>query len=89
MTPLSNPFVLADGSKPNCIEMLQLILDGEATDEQQEYFKSHMNLCMPCFKSYNLDMSIKELLKSRCCGDQVPPGLVDQIKMQIGQNAAS
>jgi anti-sigma factor (TIGR02949 family) len=89
MTPLSNPFVLADGSKPNCMEMLQLILDGEATADQQEYFKTHMNLCMPCFKSYNLDMSIKELLKSRCCGDQVPPGLVDQIKMQIGQNAAS
>ncbi len=89
MTPLSNPFVLADGSKPNCMEMLQLILDGEATADQQEYFKTHMNLCMPCFKSYNLDMSIKELLKSRCCGDQVPPGLVDQIKMQIGQNATS
>jgi anti-sigma factor (TIGR02949 family) len=89
MTPLSNPFILADGSKPNCMEMLQLILDGEATADQQEYFKSHMNLCMPCFKSYNLDMSIKELLKSRCCGDQVPPELLDQIKMQIGQNAAS
>jgi len=89
MTPLSNPFILADGSKPNCMEMLQLILDGEATSEQQIYFKSHMDLCMPCFKSYSLDMSIKELVKSRCCGDQVPQGLVEQIKMQISQNNPS
>lgn len=89
MTPLSNPFVLADGKKPSCMEMLQLILDGEATAEQQHYFKSHMDICMPCFKSYSLDMSIKELLKSRCCGDPVPVGLVEQIKMQISQNATS
>lgn len=89
MTPLSNPFVLADGKKPGCMEMLQLILDGEATPGQQYYFKSHMDICMPCFKSYSLDMSIKELLKSRCCGDQVPQGLVEQIKMQIRQNTTS
>ena len=89
MKPLSNPFILADGHKPNCMEMLQLILDGEATAEQQHYFKNHMDICMPCFKSYSLDMSIKELVKTRCCGDQVPLGLVEQIKMQISQNAAS
>ena len=89
MTPLSNPFILADGYKPNCMEMLQLIIDGETSAEQQEYFKNHMDKCMPCFKSYSLDMSIKELVKTRCCGDQVPQGLVEQIKMQISQNAPS
>jgi mycothiol system anti-sigma-R factor len=89
MTPLSNPFILADGTKPNCMEMLQLILDGEASTEQQDYFRSHMDLCSPCFKSYNLNMSIKELIKTRCCGDPVPQGLVEQIKIQIGQITAS
>lgn len=89
MTPLSNPFVQADGTKPNCIEMLQLILDGEATMEQQDYFRSHMDKCGPCFKDYNLNMSIKELVKTRCCGDPVPQGLVEQIKVQIGQITAS
>ena len=89
MTPLSNPFILADGYKPNCMEMLQLIIDGETSAEQQEYFKNHMDKCMPCFKSYSLDMSIKELVKTRCCGDQVPQGLVEQIKMQISQNTPS
>jgi hypothetical protein len=47
MTNSVNPFILADGKKPSCIEMLQLILDGQATAEQQAYFKSHMDKCAP------------------------------------------
>ncbi|MBK7649482.1 MAG: mycothiol system anti-sigma-R factor [Flammeovirgaceae bacterium] len=89
MTNQVNPFILADGKKPSCMEMLQLILDGEATGEQQTYFKSHMDKCAPCFKSYDLDNTIKELLKTRCCGDSVPAGLVEQIKNQISLNKAS
>jgi mycothiol system anti-sigma-R factor len=89
MTPLNNPFILSDGRKPTCIEMLQLILDGEANEEQRSYFKVHMDKCIPCFKSYNVDMTIKELLKSKCCNDPVPSGLVDQIKMKISQNSNS
>jgi mycothiol system anti-sigma-R factor len=89
MTNSVNPFILADGKKPSCIEMLQLILDGQATAEQQAYFKSHMDKCAPCFKSYDLDSTIKELLKTRCCGDSVPVGLVEQIKIQISQNQPS
>ena len=89
MTPLQNPFVQADGSKPTCMQMLQLILDGEASEEQKDYFKNHMDICMPCFKSYSLDIAIKELLRKRCCNDAVPAGLIDEIKMQINQNTAS
>lgn len=89
MTPPNNPFILADGKKPTCMEMLQVIIDGEASDEQQEYFKNHMDRCMPCFKSYDLDMAIKTLLKTKCCGGDAPTDLVDQIKIQISQNTAS
>jgi mycothiol system anti-sigma-R factor len=89
MTPLANPFIQTDGKKPTCMEMLQLIIDGEATNEQQDYFKAHMDSCMPCFKTYNMDMAIKELLKTRCCHGPIPSDLIDQIKMQIEQNATS
>ena len=71
---------------PSCMEMLQAILDGDATPEQRNQFKEHMDLCMPCFKKYNLEMTIKELLKSKCCGNGAPPDLVDRIKNHISQN---
>jgi len=79
-----NPF-LQDGRKSTCMEMLQVILDGEASSEQKEYFKTHMDLCMPCFKGYELDMAIKQLVQSKCCGGDAPSDLVQQIRSQISQ----
>jgi mycothiol system anti-sigma-R factor len=84
--PTPNPFAAVSGKKATCMEMLQLILDGEATVEQRSYFKIHMDHCMPCFKSYELDMAIKELLKNKCCGGEAPNDLIVQIKSQISKN---
>jgi mycothiol system anti-sigma-R factor len=89
MSQPSNPFIPANGTKPSCMEMLQLILDGEASPEQKEYFSSHMDRCMPCFKSYHVDNKIKELIKSKCCGGQVPTDLVEQIKSKISRQMTS
>jgi mycothiol system anti-sigma-R factor len=80
-----NPFIDASGIKPNCMQMLQFMLDNEVTPEQKEYFMKHMDICMPCFKSYQLDMAIKELVKSTCCGGEAPTDLVDKIRNQIVQ----
>ncbi|HZY80188.1 MAG TPA: mycothiol system anti-sigma-R factor [Cyclobacteriaceae bacterium] len=85
MNPSSpNPF-LVNGKKSTCLEMLQVILDGEASDEQKEYFKQHMDICLPCFKGYELDMAIKQLVKSKCCGGDAPSDLVEQIRITISQ----
>jgi mycothiol system anti-sigma-R factor len=85
MNPSSpNPF-LVNGKKSTCMEMLQVILDGEASDEQKEYFKQHMDICLPCFKGYELDMAIKQLVKSKCCGGDAPSDLVEQIRISISQ----
>ncbi|GHN00184.1 hypothetical protein WSM22_16730 [Cytophagales bacterium WSM2-2] len=87
MATPQNPFILADGKKPSCMEMLQSILDGEATSEQKDYFKKHLDGCMSCYKSYNLDMAIKELLQSKCCGGDCPEDLVAQIKAKINSTS--
>lgn len=79
----------SSGKQPTCMEMLQAMLDGDATPDQQAQFKEHMDACMPCYKTYNLEMTIKELLKTRCCGNGAPPELIEQIKNNIGQNTPS
>jgi mycothiol system anti-sigma-R factor len=88
MSNLTNPFLQANNAKPTCMEMLQTILDGEATEEQKNYFKAHMDVCMPCYKTYDLDMAIKKLLQSKCCGGDVPNELIDQIKSQVTQKSS-
>ena len=89
MSQQSNPFIQADGTKPSCMQMLQIILDEEASPDQKEYFRHHMDKCMPCFKTYEVDMTIKEMLRIKCCGDQLPRELIDQLRNQIKQKIAS
>lgn len=86
---MSNQPPPSSGEPTTCMEMLQAILDGAATPEQQAQFKEHMEGCMPCYKEYNLEMVIKELLKTKCCGSCAPPELIDRIKSQIGTKASS
>jgi len=84
-----NPFMQPGGLKPTCIQMLQIILDGEATADQRAYFKDHMDKCMPCFKGYEVDMKIKEMLRIKCCGDDASRNLVEELKTQIKQQIIS
>ncbi|HCM76905.1 MAG TPA: hypothetical protein DIS90_11015 [Cytophagales bacterium] len=83
MSLLDNPFAGSSGNKISCLEMLQAILDGDATEEQQQYFRKHMDECLPCYKAHELDMQIKQLLKTKCSGNPVPADLVEKIKRQV------
>ena len=75
-------------SQRECMQMLQLIVDGEATPEQKENFMAnHLENCMPCFKNYHLEMSIRELLRLKCI-NLAPQELVDTIRAQVIQNLA-
>jgi anti-sigma factor (TIGR02949 family) len=72
-----------------CFEMLQLIIDGEATSQQKEHFlKEHLEQCMPCYKNYHLEVAIRELLKTKC-NSHAPEELVDSIRKKVIQNLAS
>ena len=74
------------GKNLSCMEMLQLILEGDATPEQQQEFTTHMDECMPCYKTYHLETALKMLIKSKCNGHGAPPELIEKIKTQISQN---
>jgi anti-sigma factor (TIGR02949 family) len=66
--------------------MLQLILDGEATQQQKETFLTvHLEECMPCYKNYHLEVAIRQLLRTKCTGN-APPELVEDIKRKVAQN---
>jgi anti-sigma factor (TIGR02949 family) len=70
------------------MEMLQMIVDGEASpDQKEQFFKHHLEECMPCFKNYHLEVAIRQLLKTKCAS-QAPQELVDSIKAKVSQNLA-
>jgi anti-sigma factor (TIGR02949 family) len=67
----------------DCLKMIQLILDGEATEQQLAKLKVNLESCQPCIEMYHLEKEVKELLTKRmekkCCPDQ----LVATIKSKI------
>lgn len=71
-----------------CMEMLQLIVDGEATNEQKEYFlKHHLHECLPCYTNYHLEVAIRQLLKNKCSGE-APHEIIEIIRLRVSQNIA-
>jgi len=67
-----------------CMEMIQAVLDGSATEEEMAHFKSEMSTCLPCIEGHDLQKSIKEALhdkiEKKCC----PEGTIAKIKGKIG-----
>ncbi|HYF68814.1 MAG TPA: zf-HC2 domain-containing protein [Ohtaekwangia sp.] len=73
-------------NQKDCMEMLQLIVDGEASPEQKEHFlKHHLEECLPCYKNYHLEVEIRQLLKTKCTGE-APADLIEIIKARVAQN---
>lgn len=73
--------------KQKCLEILNLVLDGEANEEQKDYFRNHIEKCMPCNSDYSVEKAIKELLQAKCSNKEVPNDLVESIKSKISETA--
>ena len=67
-----------------CLETLQLILDNEASSEQLAYFQAHLDECLPCLESYNLEVTIRQVLHDKIRKVPVPTDLIETIKGKIG-----
>lgn len=80
-----------DGAKQldhsECLKLLQLVLDNEASDKQKEMFDKHVCNCMPYFEIYKVDQTIKSLVKKTCCGNNTPADLANEIRLKLFQKA--
>lgn len=70
-----------------CLKVLNLVLDEEASPEEHEYFKKYIENCMPYYEIYNVDKAIKQLIRQNGYDKEAPRDLVDQIKSKIYQQA--
>jgi mycothiol system anti-sigma-R factor len=74
-------------NKQECLQLLQSILDGEATVQQKDQFmKQHLEECMPCYKNYHLEVAIRDLIKKNCSCEEAPEELIHSIKEKVIKN---
>jgi len=69
-----------------CMHALHLLIDGEASNSQKEFLEKHIEECMPCYQSYNLDKNVKEVLKNKIEKKTVPSALIANIKDKLNES---
>lgn len=67
--------------------LLDLIVDGEATVEDQEFFNHHIEDCVPCFESHQKQKLLKGLVSGHLKRMIVPASLAHLIKAKIQETA--
>ncbi|MGB3466834.1 MAG: hypothetical protein WBA74_16255 [Cyclobacteriaceae bacterium] len=66
-----------------CYEILKLMIDSQATGEQEKYFKEHIESCIHCFKQYKLERELKTMIRHQADRQTVPSDLIDTIRTAI------
>ncbi len=69
----------------SCRDLVQLIIDNEASDQQVTDFKKHYEECIFCKNEYSFQAMLHEALVDRLSPVQVPEGLADAIRAQLGK----
>jgi hypothetical protein len=67
-----------------CMKMVQMIVDGEASQTEIDAFKANMHKCGPCERGFELETCLKEALKMRLDKKCVSANLFESIKQKIG-----
>lgn len=70
-----------------CNRILQLILDGEASPQQEKHFFEHIDQCAFCYNGYKVEKSIRQLIKTKLKKETVPADLVESIRLKIQNNS--
>ena len=72
--------------REKCNQVLHLVIDGEATHEEIDYFHNHITQCLDCSHYYLLEQTIREALRNKIDKKEAPEEFIDQIRMRIKQS---
>ena len=71
---------------PECIEALkevERLLDGELQGELRIKVEKHLSSCSPCMDRAEFRRHLKEMIASKCTGDQPPAELFIRVRAII------
>ena len=66
-------------------ELIQLVIDNEASSQEESYLRRHLKLCLKCLESYEIDVELKEILRLKLEKKEVPSGLAETIRSKLIQ----
>ncbi len=85
-----NQVTANNGGNPDCekiVLLLDIIIDGEASEEDKTYFFSHVETCQPCFEAHQKHEQLKRFLREKIQRKIVPTNLLSSIQTVIKTTA--
>ncbi len=70
------------------ISDLELFLDGELPPEKRQHVLDHLDECMECFHTYDLQAELKQIIAAKCANEPLPAGLIDRIRQSLSNETA-
>ena len=74
------------GANPDCekiVSLLDIIIDGEASDEDKTLFFTHVETCKECFAAHQKHEQLKRFLHDNIKRKVVPSNLMSSIQTVI------
>ena len=68
--------------QPDCLKLIQRILDKEASAEEEARFLANKDQCLPCQEGYKLELALRKALKTSC-HSKCPSSLLESIRSKI------
>ena len=69
--------------REKCAEVLHVIIDGEATHEEEVYFNDHISQCNDCSHYYLLEQTIRNALRKKIDRKLAPDDFIHHIRLKI------
>lgn len=66
-----------------CIKVLNLIIDGEANEEETDFFHTHIKDCLQCSEYYSIEQVIRDAIRKNLKGKEVPEDFINEIRKKV------
>ena len=88
-TTTNNENGLNDGQQyslcPEFMKLVHLVMDNEATKEEEQLFLAHIEGSKDCKDHYQEEQNIRSVLKRKCVNAPVPDDLIKAIQQKLQQ----
>ncbi len=66
-----------------CINVLNLIIDGEANEEEVSFFNSHIKECLQCSEYYSIEQTIREAIRKKLEKKEAPDDFIHALRNKV------
>ncbi len=71
------------GECKKALLLLESIIDGESTVDEEDFFYEHIDECTPCLRHYNIDRTMVNAVKLKIERKKCPESVINSIRQTI------